>query len=208
MGLQGCKISRNSYLPKTAKTAHTQLSMESNLVWMTETGNSFHAFSVYQLEGGGAPVSQTPMTTCFQYVTHLLTVQARPGLQSNTLCIQEAQKTSTMWSYIISFKDGVWQTSKIGLNYSTKGSTKMSELCRTAFKLPTIRIREVRVTSAQTITPSTGTLWRYGMQAVNVRSPQSLQTRTFPSQYCTQNRDSSKKTTLCDSCVQLCCSTH
>ncbi|GFV63479.1 hypothetical protein TNCV_4553251 [Trichonephila clavipes] len=46
------------------------------------------------------------------------------------------------------------------------------------------------------------------MPAGEELSPRSLQTRTRPSEYCTQNQDLSEKTTLCHSCIQFCHSAH
>ena len=56
---------------------------------------------------------------------------------------------------------------------------------------------------AQTITPGAGLLSWYRMQLGDARFPQSFRTRVWPSECCTQNPDSSEKTTLRNSCIQL-----
>ena len=83
----------------------------------------------------------------------------------------------------------------------------MSEMYQFTFKLTPIRTRGTRVLCPmvhQTITPGSGPLCRYRMQAGDLRSPRIIQTCTRPSEYCTQNRDLSEKTTLGYSCIQLC----
>ncbi|GFX44560.1 hypothetical protein TNCV_2637251 [Trichonephila clavipes] len=75
---------------------------------------------------------------------------------------------------------------------------------RSALTLPLIRTREERAIYSmafQAITLGVGFLCRYRMQAGEEWSPGNLQTCTRPSEYYTQNRDSSEKTTLCHSCI-------
>ncbi|KAF8791818.1 hypothetical protein HNY73_003495 [Argiope bruennichi] len=62
--------------------------------------------------------------------------------------------------------------------------------------------------ASQTIASSAVPLCRYRMQADDLLSPRSFQTLIRPSEYCTKNRDSSEKTTLCHSCIQLYSSVH
>ena len=83
----------------------------------------------------------------------------------------------------------------------------VSKMYRSAFKLPSIWSRDVRVVcpmAARTITLGAGPLCRYHKQACDVRSPRSLQTCTWLSENSMQNRDSPKKKTLCHSCIQFC----
>ncbi|GFU58785.1 hypothetical protein TNCV_3089251 [Trichonephila clavipes] len=53
-----------------------------------------------------------------------------------------------------------------------------------------------------------GSLIRYRTQVGEERSPRSLQTRIRPSEYCTQNWNSSEKTTLYHFCIQFCHLAH
>ncbi|KAF8796341.1 hypothetical protein HNY73_000725 [Argiope bruennichi] len=62
--------------------------------------------------------------------------------------------------------------------------------------------------ATQTVTPCAGTICGYRMQLDHVWSPRSLRIHISPSQYCTQNGDSSEKTTFCHSCVHLCHLAH
>ena len=67
-------------------------------------------------------------------------------------------------------------------------------MCRSAFKLTSIRSRDVSIVYpmiAQTSTSGAGSLCRDRMQAGEVQSPRSPQTRMQPSEFCTQNWDSS-----------------
>ena len=64
------------------------------------------------------------------------------------------------------------------------------------FNLQSIQTRDVRVVyqvATQTITPGAGPLYRYRMQADDVRSSRSFQTRIYPSESCTQNRTRLKR---------------
>ena len=78
-------------------------------------------------------------------------------------------------------------------------------------KLPSIWTEDVRVVhprAAQTIPLGVGSLCWYRMQAGDLRSSLSLQTRICPSEYCMQIRNSSVKTTLCHPCIQFHPSAH
>ncbi|GFU67795.1 hypothetical protein TNCV_4684161 [Trichonephila clavipes] len=100
-----------------------------------------------------------------------------------------------MWSCIILLVEGNWQALMIGHNHWAK----VLEMYRSAFKLPSIRTRNVSIVYpiiVQTITLGAGPLCRYQMQTSDEQSSPSPQARIRPSEYCTQNRDSSEKTTL------------
>ena len=74
-----------------------------------------------------------------------------------------------------------------------------------------MRIRDLRAVYqivAQSIVPFTDSLCRYRMHAGNVYSPGSHRTRSWPSKYWTQKRDSSEKATLCRFCINLCSLAH
>ena len=96
------------------------------------------------------------------------------------------------------------------IRQNTTTGCKMLERYRSAFKLPSIRIREMLVVypmATKIITQGARILYRYRMQVGDMRFPWSLQTCIWPSKYCTQNWDS-EKTILCNSCIQLYRSAH
>ena len=87
----------------------------------------------------------------------------------------------------------------------------MPEMYRSAFKSKSIRTRGDHVVhkfATQIITPCAGPLCRYRMQAADMWSPRSLQTRIRLGEYCMENSDTSKQTTLCHYCIQLCRLVH
>ncbi|GFX34446.1 hypothetical protein TNCV_3656841 [Trichonephila clavipes] len=97
------------------------------------------------------------------------------GQQLGTLCIEEGQNMmGNTWSCIT--------------------------LLKFAFALPR---RWGTTTGRCTIIFGAKFLCRYQKNAGNKWSPRSLQARIWASEYCTQNLDSSKKTTLCQSRIQL-----
>ena len=84
--------------------------------------------------------------------------------------------------------------------FATSSGLKLLEMHWSAFKLLSIRSRDVRVMyqiAAQNITPGARPLCLHRMQAGDVWSPLSLQTCIRPSEYGTQNRDSFEKSALC-----------
>ena len=78
----------------------------------------------------------------------------------------------------------------------------MSKIHLSAFKLPSIRTKNIRVVysvAAETITLSTELMCHYLIKAGNMWSLESLQTQIRPSKYCRQNQESSEMTTFCHS---------
>ena len=82
---------------------------------------------------------------------------------------------------------------------------------QSAFQLPSITTRDVLFVytiSSQTITSDAGLLCRNRMKVGQHIFSQEHPSRVQPSEYYTENRDSSEKTALCHSCIQICRSVH
>lgn len=86
-----------------------------------------------------------------------------------------------------------------------KQGTQMSKIERSAFKLPSIKTREMRVAypiAVQIDTRDSGSLWRYRMHVIDEHSSWSFRTLIRPTEYYKRNWHSFE--IRCHYCIQPC----
>ncbi|GFV92799.1 hypothetical protein TNCV_1346501 [Trichonephila clavipes] len=182
--------------------------MESNWVWMTESGNSFHAASNLYPTSSTILTEEERRTSLLVIHNQMFSRGNRSGdraSQGNNRipCVQRKLRTGVQ-DVVLHYLVGRWR-----LVGSDDRAQPLDVRCQKCTDLRSNYHRSeletyLKAVQAIGVIP----LCRYRMQADEEWSPWNLQTCTLPSEYCTQNRDSSEKTTLCHCCIQLCRFAH
>lgn len=171
----------------------------------------YYSLSTVLAEQGRGTVSQRYITRFFQWVTDLETVRAKAAIE---YAVHWGRSEHDVQHVVFRCLIEKWllvdlEDKTYPIDVRCQKCTHLRSIYhRSELEMSLSWTKTVSPMAAQPIIPSAASLMPISNASRRETFPRSFQTRIWSSKYYTQIRDSSEKTTLCYSCIQLCRSVH
>ena len=210
---RGVKLAKNNYRTLQVNQPNLHLCIVWNWVYASEMGNSFHAASSLCHTSSTILVEGRWRTSVSTIHNHMPLMGDKLGerLREGNSQIPCASGKVRIWRAMRGLALSCWKMA-FGRPLGSSTTARVKNVRNVLSFKPLSIKQEIWVPRFQWLPKSSpqmqNSLCLYRILAGDVRSSRDLQNHIRPSKYCMQSGDSSEKTTLCNSIIQLFRSQH